>query len=515
MAEGQGDIEKETENMIDVGTKLDIVLTETESEKEFVLRIENQEEDRLKDVQSQDRVVRLTTDLSFISEMSEGQRNALATRYPNIFQGFSLYESADSTTSEPTLNRNKEPEKGACAKSEVVLHDRSEPNIPEHDRSEPNIPEHDRSEPNIPKYSNEEKLRNKQKERFETAKSSVVKPKVELERIRKYQEQLLQKQKWLNSRQEIMQERQETKLKELAGEKNKQQGDERDEVIINLERTEGGSNKELDSGDRTARTEGLSRKENLQPDPLSTRVSLHSLPDHHPRRHVDTARPRRAMDQAHLDRPSRAMDHAHSDRPSGTMNQSHLDIDHDPSLQRRGDIDMDPSLHQFVDMLSNSRTFVERQGVYEQQVGNGKEKRENFPDLFRNRGDRDIVRQTNDLSELLPHLEGIPAHDRDKEMSEGQSGAEADTESIGESTFAKPWLSRYGLQNLLDEVESLHAQAAGEIDTSKSLEPQDAVARKASRVISGKPAFSPIQEVEESSFKEKRKMLSPKRIEGW
>ena len=501
MTEGQGDIEKGTKSMIDVGTKQDIVLTETESEKEYVVHVENQEEDRLKDFQSQDRVVHLTTDLSFISEMSEGQRSELAARYPNIFQGFRLYESANSAMTEPTVSRDHEPEKHTGEKSEAVLHhrleaaipddDRAEVKTPEHGRSEATIPEGGRSEANIPEYSNEEKLRNKPKEGFETAKSpSVVKPKVELERIRKYQEQLLQKQKWLKSRQEIMQKRQQVKLKELAGEQNQQQGDETGEAIINRERIDDGSNKELDSGDKATRIESLSRNENLQSDPLSTSVSLHRLPDQHSRRNVDSARPSRAIDRAPLD------------------------VGNDPSLQCRSDLELDSSLHRFVNMLSNSRTFAERQDMYEKQVRNGQEKRENFPDLLQNRSDKNNVRQTNDLSELLSHLEGTLVQDRDNEVSEGQSGAEADTESLGESIYAKPWLSQYGLQTLLNEVDSLHAQAAGEIDTSKFLEPQDAVARKTSRVISGKPAFSPIQEVQETSFGEKRRTLSPKRVEG-
>lgn len=366
-------------------------------------------------------------ELSIVSGLSDAQREKLSRRYPNILKGLSVDKPNNIT-----------PQTELEALSEIENSLNKRPTDPSQDKER------------TPAASTSG---------FQDAfsKTNVVpssKPKVEMDRIRRYQEQLLQKQKWLKSRHDILQKRHDSALKEFktsnsrALEDSHRSNDNRDvQGIIHEDMSE-------ENGAQKISEKNFVNFDSVEP-------LLDTMPNRIHGPEVVTA----SMDIEKTD-----------------IKDSEFNTD-------KGIIT--------VDNHEPTPTQIPLKGNLPDEQSSG----------ISNRG-LSIERQTNKIQDILPDLSSIRGNEADFVMQNGFEKGEEDTCSQAISNLDD-------LQILLREVNSIHLQTNTTSAESSTLDSQPSdTMRKSHRLISGKPVFSPIQEVEETSFKERRNVIAATHVNG-
>jgi len=358
--------------------------------------------------------------MSFVSGMSDIQRETLSKRYPNIFKGLSFVKQNKMASQSRT-------------DSDVLMDDKQEKTI----AGDLNLP---RSLIATPEIDVIEPASRNTARGLKTTLAYTSKPGIEIERIRKYQEQLLQKQKWLKNRQDVLQKRHKDMLSEFA----------QDDV------------KSRESGihDSSTATAGLSLSANagsLQAadKPVVTPNGVKTLKEKH-------------SSETQLEFEFSAARMTDADGVLGDRMSNKDDVG--TGLEEEAPANpLEPLGTNMELAIDSSKERV----FWESEIHTIQDEKELG------------VLDEGDAENIVAVREGYGMKTRD------------DSSSGRHSNFD-------GLQNLLSEIDSIHLQANATAVETNSLDPPSTGAMKRShRMLAGKPAFSPIQEVEETPYKER------------
>ena len=369
--------------------------------------------------------------ISFVSGLSDIQRETLSKRYPNIFKGLSFVKA------------DKDETQSGIEQAAVI--EENQGKTSDEDRvSENHIA-------TLGKVPRESILVPSTGESRATAFSSS-KPRVEIERIRKYQEQLLQKQKWLKNRHEVMQKRHEDMMTEFT--------------------KSDGKPAETQMEDEDIKNRDLLFSENVDSSHFSNKQQLSELGTVGP---LEEKHVREAIRQYEIN-GARIID-VEGEEKLGIIESSGYKGDVNVLVQEET-----PAQPQELLRTNEERTHI---------------------------SDKDITKEREiftapDEREELNCLEGDERKDNDQREMENEPSL-----GIGrQSNFDD-------LQALLNEIDSIHLQANAATAEAISLDPHLTELRKSHRVISEKPAFSPIQEIEETPFRETDFGAVASQNQGW
>ena len=378
-------------------------------------------------------------ELSLVSGLSDIQREELTKRYPNIFKGLS-FDHADKERAQSRVEQTPVTEINLKSKPA------GDGIIPQNDSGIQGI---DKAETTLADRIEESRVK----------ESSTLKPKIEIDRIRKYQEQLLQKQKWLKSRHDVIQKRHQDMLNEITS-----------------------------SNAKTAENQVL--KENYKD---NERLALHE-----------------------------GIDGRYSSVKGLSLSETA-----EPIVKQLGNLqdksEIDRSWANFAngkEMLSvsdntNYQGYIVAPGQNDKQVISQQSL------LIHPSNDEPVTgipkheiieNQKNRLDDVMDEIRRLERHGNGKVLAtQDQHGMET---LVNERSRTQSNLDN--LETLINEIDSIHLQATTAIADTNVPESQasDVVLKKSHRIITGKPAFSPIQEVEETSFKERNIGTSTTRTQG-
>ena len=384
-------------------------------------------------------------DFSFLNGLSASQQKVLAKRYPNIFSGF----LTDGTTFADSRDDN------------ATL-------APVHSSVEStNVQRPTTSIANPPR----------QKDNMRLSKSRV-----DHERIRKYQEQLLQKQRWLKSRQEVMQKRFTSHDKDLGRVEEKRPVDQED---VGKHRDD-------------VATEVSTAKDVAQATAWPKTSTMSGLPVQD------------SLTEEALYYPLKDSNTVEEEGGRAEIQRRQIEADFYKA-------DTEATVNELATLLSQSSSLNKRQSVYEQLQA------------LRSKDDveQKSLRQTNSFVELIPQTarsgeqNGIEENYIGRNMSSRSQDLPAPRASVTLPESKAFVESRHHIEDapkqsnvddLLNSMDFLTVDAPSEFLHSHVSKTLENAVKKSQRIVSGKPTFSPIQEVEETSFREKS--LDNKVVQG-
>ena len=363
--------------------------------------------------------------MSFVSGMSDIQRETLSKRYPNIFKGLSFVKQ-DKVESQSRTDSN------------FLMDDKQDKTI----AGGLSLP---KSLNATPESDVTESASRNTAKGLTTTLSHASKPRIEIERIRKYQEQLLQKQKWLKNRQNVLQKRHKEMLSEFAQADGK-----------------GRANEIQDS----STTASISLSENVG----SLQVT---------------------------------------DKPIVTSNV----------------VEMSEEKHSIETQLEcklNAARMIDADSVvgdrmsYRDDVGTGLEEEAPVQPLGPLGTNRELaIDSSKERVFWESEIHALP-DEKEEQGKLDQGDVEnifavqrgCGMEAVGDSSSRRH--SHFdGLQNLLSEIDSIHLQAnTTAIERISHDIPSRGALKRSHGVVAEKPAVSPIQEVEETPYKERSVVAS-------
>ena len=414
--DGNGDREVEdlisnwNDNRIDFGLQGDVVINEESNEREtFAGIVPPRASNNL------DSIVQ--GDVSFAPSLTGTKREELSRRYPNIFKGLSFEQSEKDVTQTGLEVASAEANAGNMSADVSAIHGMTPTDSALLSEKE---------EPSI-------------------KGSSHLKPKVEIGRIRKYQQQLLQKQKWWKSRHDIIQKRHEAALADLNT------GDLNDSK--HLKAVHSGT-VDVNGGysvlsNNVADLENRNRPSSTEPLFNATRVADHGDDGRAASVSVVGEKTKNRDSERKTFQDD---DELEQNIPPRVSNSSHLDA-HVPPSRWQKDVG--------VRISTQDREWF-----------------------------------TNKIADLIPEANGEGRQERILMQNKGSERRTDEDNGAGSNLD--------DVQNLLKEVNSIHFQTTASTTEAANIESQaNEVVRRSHRAISGKPPFSPIQEVEETSFKDR------------
>ena len=361
--------------------------TEMEAIEEEKYEEESESSSISKSINVEDSVEQ--TGMSFVSGLSDIQRERLSKKYPNILNGLSFVKPGKAE-----VHRNAKP---------AVLAKENEEKM--------TIGDHTLSE------NHTTVLRNEYEESTsvppaEESKSHSTKPKIEIERIRMYQEQLLQKQRWLKNRHVVLQRRHEDMLNEF-----------------------------IKSDAKTSENQ-ITGTDIASPGPLL------------------------------------------SEAIGGSQT-------FDTKLDRSGIVESSVDMHKCEkqhEFETNATRMMEVEGE-----------------------ERLIISTEKKILDEREELNGLEDVDDEKTKGMQDGYGMQNTVDLGSGRQSNV----DDLETLLNEIDSLHVQVNANTIETDSFDPLSTdLLKKSHRIISGKPVFSPIQEVEETTFKERDIVTEAPQVQG-
>ncbi|XP_065055801.1 uncharacterized protein LOC135684257 [Rhopilema esculentum] len=379
-------------------------------------------------------------DFSFLNGLSASQQKELSKRYPNIFSGF--------LTGDATIDDSRDGD----ATRVPVQSSGDSTNVQRPTTSITDPPG--------------------EKDNMRLSKSRV-----DHERIRKYQEQLLQKQRWLKSRQEVMQKRFPSHGKVLGQ--------------LEQERPAGQEDTGKQGGDvafEASKAKGVA--ETTEWPKISTMSGST----------VQTSTKNSLTEEARY-YPLKESNTVEEEGVRAEIQQRQIEAD----IYKT---DTEAAVRELATLLSQTSSLNKRQSVYEQLQA------------LRSKDDKEQKshRQTNSFVELIPQTARSGEQNGIEEIYMGRNMSSRSIDlpvprasvTLPESrAFAE---SRHQIEDapkqsnindLLNSMDFLTVDEPLEVLGSHVSKTLDNTVKKNQRIVSGKPTFSPIQEVEETSLREK------------
>ena len=405
---------RESENGEPLNSKTKVETIEEEKHEE-----DSESSSTSKSISAEDSVEQIG--MPFVSGLSDIQRETLSKKYPNIFNGLSFVK-----TGKEEIQRNVEL-------ADVTKEGQEKMMISDHGLSE--------NRTAVPGNETEELTSISPAEESKSAFSHSAKPKIEIERIRRYQEQLLQKQKWLKKRHGVLQKRHEDMLNEFIKSDSKTSDNQisgTDEASPGLLLSEAiGGSQILDTK--------LARSDIVEPS-----VDMHERETQH-----------------EFETNSTRILYVEGEERHGRGHSKSYKSDIDIIVEEETPAKPQESLREIEQLID----FTGQNISAEKQILDERKEQSRLEEM--------------DDEKVIAMRDGYGVQNT------------VDLGSGRQSNFDD-------LETLLSEIDSIHVQANATTTETDSFDPLSTdVLKKSHRIISGKPVFSPIQEVEETTFKER------------